>query len=448
LSESPRNVVSLVRPLHVELRGLKATLESHFEERERTYIFESVWAYLLYTEAIRAVVAHADGRPHVWESSEIARITEWKREHEADLDGELDERLSYALERAARGVDATTHWTPNGAKVERFYRQRASALERSLPDLIADRVAYLLIDNLDQDWDPDDPTSARLLVGLVAAAQKIMTPPPERPLRILIFLREDIQRAVRAYDDDYEKRPWMDLKWDRKALLALIAERIRHSLQPHTYMSQEQLWDLCFDTTVDGMRSDEYILDRTLLRPRHAIWYCNRALDIARHAAHAKILSEDVIGAERDYSGQVLTNLDLEFSHPPMSLEGIAIHFIDAPDQLDRESVHGRVRQWLADTAEPNVELRQALNEAEVVAFLYEVGFLGTVGPTGQCYYRYDEPDYRRALARAKVVSPAEQVAPPRGLGRILRRIPPRRQSSVPLYCIHPAFWRTLGVSS
>ena len=451
LSHNRRNVVSVVCPLEVELRGVKAALEEHFEENAQPYIFESVWSYLLYTEIARAVVGHMDEQPPFWDAAAIKTLADWQSHHPGDLDCELDERLHEALRVASAGVSEETHWAPDGAKVERLYRTRASELAGMLHTILADRTVYLLIDNLDKDWDDSDPTSARLLVGLLRATERIVTSAFRRNARIIIFLREDIQRALKGYDEDAEKRTWMDLKWDPQLLLSLVSERIRQSINPPAEMSDENLWSLCFDESVDGTGSCDYVFERTLLRPRHAIWYCNRALNIARRRGHEKIQAEDIKKAERDYSEQVLTNFAREFPHPRWDLYGLALQFCDAPAELDELQVRLRVRKWCDESREGGSSSADE-GVQDAISFLYDVGLLGVVQANGERDYGHTEPSYQRAIAGAKLVLPSDHLSLAsrfiRRLGAIYRPLHTAlvRRQSVPVYCIHPAFWRTLDV--
>lgn len=453
LSAAPRNVVSLVRPIGVQLRTIKSTLERHFDERDRAYIFESVWTYILFTEMARAILDDMDRKAPLWEPDQIRRLAEWQDQNSDEIDLELDERLISALETAGEGIDSSTHWSPNGTKVEKLYRTRASRIESLIRSLLTDRNAYVLIDNLDKDWEEADPISARLIVGLLAAADRIASSSLRGKARIIVFLREDIQRSVQQYDQDSEKRTWMDLQWDEQLLLSLVGERIRQTMGLGQEMSDEEVWAACFDKTVNGVESHRYILERTLLRPRHAIWYCNRALDIARRRGRARILAEDVLRAERDYSEQVLNNLSWESSSSQHDLTALALQFCDAPAQMDELEVKTRLERSAREAGQGR-GVQPGWSAEAALRFLYDVGFLGVVLTSGDAQYGHVDPSYERAAARARLVVPTgERPALARVEFVLSRLCPPlarrvRRHKLVPLYCVHPAFWRCLDIRS
>ena len=83
------------------------------------------------------------------------------------------------------------------------------------------------------------------------------------------------------------------IRWDEPTLLAVVANRIRYSVPALANASDAECWSAVFAETLEyrKARSFNYMVDRTLYRPREMIQLCTDALEAGRDAV-VKLLAE------------------------------------------------------------------------------------------------------------------------------------------------------------
>lgn len=160
---------------------------------------------------------------------------------------------------------------------------------------------YLLIDKLDENW-VDVSVRFRLIRALVESLKSFRR---IRNLKILVALRSDIlERVVQETHDLTFQREKLDdyfvhIKWTKSLLKDLVNKRIQ-ALFKRQY-TQKALWfDDIFPYNVGNIDPFEYIIERTLLRPRDVIAYVNECLEAAQ--GNYEVSGTVVKKAEGEYS--------------------------------------------------------------------------------------------------------------------------------------------------
>jgi hypothetical protein len=142
---------------------------------------------------------------------------------------------------------------------------------------------YILVDRLDENW-VDTAVRFKLIRGLIEslkAFRKI------RDLKILVAVRSDVlERVVQETKDLTFQREKLDdyfvhLKWSEGLLKDVVDRRIRQLFRKQ-YTQAPITFDDVFKSKVGGMEPFEYIVERTLLRPRDAIAFVNECLNEAQ----------------------------------------------------------------------------------------------------------------------------------------------------------------------
>ena len=151
-----------------------------------------------------------------------------------------------------------------------------------LNEVCSDRGVVILIDELDRGWDASEDAIA-FVAGLFQAAVSIRAKTPY--VRILISLRRELYDNIPAlYEDAQKVRDVIEvIDWDEPRLLELVARRIAHSIRELGSISARERWNLCFAETMDyrQTKSFNYMVDRTLYRPRELIQFCLQTRSIA-----------------------------------------------------------------------------------------------------------------------------------------------------------------------
>jgi hypothetical protein len=188
--------------------------------------------------------------------------------------------------------------------VNRVQIEDLNRVIQMLDDLLDDpqQHYYLLVDKLDEDW-VEDSFRYRLIRALVETTRTFND---IRHARLIIALRDDLlyrvfsqTRSSGFQAEKYESR-MMHVAWTRNDLKELLDQRVQHLVKRRYTQQPVHLKDI-FSGLVNGNEDPvEYIIDRTLLRPRDAIKFLNCIIEKAE--GKAEILQTMVKDAELDYS--------------------------------------------------------------------------------------------------------------------------------------------------
>lgn len=183
---------------------------------------------------------------------------------------------------------------------------------------------YLIVDKLDEDW-VDDGIRYKLIRALIETIKDFNK---VQNAKIIIALREDLLRRVfeRTRSGGFQQEKYESLcakiVWTKHQLKDILDLRIQELIRRRYTKQPVSLLDILpstinrFDDPVD------YILDRTLLRPRDAILFLNLAL---RRADRKASLNSTILkDAEREYSSKRFSALCDEWFSDYASLKRAA----------------------------------------------------------------------------------------------------------------------------
>ena len=116
------------------------------------------------------------------------------------------------------------------------------------------------------------------------------------------------------------------------------------------------MWPQICESHIAAEDSFNYIVDRTLMRPRDLLKFINRAVEVALNRGHVRIGVDDVLQAEKSYSEDMLltTSYEIQDTHPDY---GDAMYAFQGAtqtltkDEVERILVDGGVRQDQVDEA-------------------------------------------------------------------------------------------------
>lgn len=160
---------------------------------------------------------------------------------------------------------------------------------------------YILIDGLDENWVGPE-MKYDLIQSLIECLKKLRR---IRGLKVVVALRSDIMEKVTRENaqgrfqvekyEDYIQR----IQWDKNQLKTLINSRINH-LFKRQYQSDNIFFEELFSTKVRGVDAFNYMLERTLLRPRDLIVFTNTCFENAKGSV--AINETTILSAESVYS--------------------------------------------------------------------------------------------------------------------------------------------------
>ena len=201
---------------------------------------------------------------------------------------------------------------PEGVEFSNLVRSVRDCLKILDEALQADQIEIrLLIDRLDENWARGEQDNLTL-EGLLHAVKELSY--QTSSIRAQIFLRTDIWARLTFHDKDKFKASMFSIHWNQRELLALVAQRIRHSTGLTT-KDDTFIVSWAFAEYVDKVKGRtgkqptlKYILETIQQRPRDLIFVCDKAVS-NRKDKTAKISSDDVLFALKEYSRERLDNI-------------------------------------------------------------------------------------------------------------------------------------------
>jgi hypothetical protein len=195
-------------------------------------------------------------------------------------------------------------------ELERMYKlDELTPLLNDLKVALASRPVVVLVDELDRGWDASEDAKA-FVSGLFQACAKLNELSPH--LQVYMSLRQELYDSIPAlYEDAQKARDMIEtIAWDESMLLSLVANRIRYRVNALKRLDDEECWSAVFAETLQYRQSKSfnYIVDRTLYRPREIIEFGTRAIEVAQDRGSSAF--------PIDYS--VLTEAEIDYDRTPV----------------------------------------------------------------------------------------------------------------------------------
>lgn len=274
------------------------------------------------------------------------------------------------------------------------------AIEKTLRELYESRI-IVLVDKVDEIWD-QSKESEMMIIGLIKTVHTLNL--RLQQTQVILFLRSDIYDILKFHDADKLHSLEERLNWKEKDLKELIATRGKVSTGLEI-IDIDQVWNTIFEERVKNEFSFEYILQRTMLRPREVIQFCNQALTEAQDNNHDRIYAQDILNAERQYSAWKLKDLASEFIVQYPYLEELFGLFQGFTELFEYEGFAERFSEHRERLNKkfPNL---QTVSIDIVLQILYVVGFLGAI-INGKKLFVYDDPTIVLSQQESIVIHPS-----------------------------------------
>lgn len=290
-------------------------------------------------------------------------------------------------------------------------------LRRALADYLGQKEQVLvLFDNLDKGWAYRGIGTGDILIlrCLIDAARKVQREMRKADVQMscIVFVRNDIYELLMSSSPDFGKEGRASLDWSDADLLREVLRRRLAQSFPGT-VSFAQVWGRICVSHFQGEETSQFLIDRSLMRPRHLLKLVGYCKSFAVNLDHEKIECEDITKGLRGYSNDLVLEADHELADVEPSARGLLYEFVGESSELSEEDLYR-----LLQTSGISDEKLQ-----EVTDVLLYLGFLGVrVGR--------DEPRYIYDFGY--------------DLG-ILRAVH-RKNQELSLFVLNPAFWPALDV--
>lgn len=320
--------------------------------------------------------------------------------------------------------------------VSKIQTQRIQQLISILDDVIlVDRQKpfYITIDKLDENWINDD-LRYHLIKSLIEVVRDLNNNISN--LKIVIALRQDLIARVfsKTQDSGFQEEKFRDLyinlHWSPMELQNLLELRINKVISSRPTSRLINMFDI-IPNNVNGEKPLNYMIARTLLRPRDLILFFNYSIKYA--AGKSSISAEDITKAEVEYSQSRHEALQYEWSSDYPNLTSLIGFFRRYPATFTLNEVVERFREAALEfftrsssyqdiiykiISDSYTDSDQNLVFEKCIEILYKVGVIG-IRPTDQSnvYWSFK---------------------------RQYNAMPPFHVKAV--YYIHPALWSALSI--
>ena len=425
--EDSQNVhVCSVQPEGYELGGVIRLLEETWEVAVRGYLIESLWKFLLYTELAISVVRDFDTRPaHIQKNQQEQDLLDYLRPFANVMLAPFSQRLNDAV-TALAGTGNREEAASQRARVsEHLHKNYIGELIRHLRKVLAGKEKVLvLVDKLDDRWGlgPNPEAQSTLLAGLIEVTRHVMmdfsskrADLPQVNLSLVVFIRSDIFSHLGIVAGELDKLPITRMSWnDGAELIAILDHRLIHIGTKE--LESSEVWDRLFVDDVDGLSAREYILSRTLPRPRDVLVFTKNAVSAALKRSHDKVEVEDFSFAYQQYSGHVFDSVVFEDDPDRGRLRAVLSQHAGCSEIMNESEVRQRIQE--AGVPHEDIEFYLEL--------LCDLNVLGVQGPSG---FKFPADE----LERTRLLDIGRSFAFNSGKDELTFRV-------------HPAFCPALGV--
>lgn len=308
----PNASVIELKPDEYSYELLRETMlsEAHGSWQKQS-AYSAAWKYLLYILSIKTIV---ERNPKPAKKSALAKLKNYIRDnHQGGQHNGFASFISYL--KRLEGVKVGKYEA--GMRVRELQKlYKLEELEGLIPHLreaLEQHSITIFVDELDRGWDESEDAKS-FVAGLFQACQALNRESPN--MRLFMSLRQELYDNIPAlYEDAQKVRDITEtMRWDESGLRRLMARRIQHAIKKGLEvasaadideLSDDELWKTLFVETLAYRqnKSFNYLIDRTLHRPREIIQFCNDVVTQAVDEDRAAPLDyETIVKAERNYS--------------------------------------------------------------------------------------------------------------------------------------------------
>lgn len=340
--------------------------------------FGAAWKYLIYVLAMKEV---SKRKPRL-KTGPANRIYKYLRDHHGNFEkNPIGALISYM--KRLEGIKVGKYeGAVKAQELHKLYKlEEIANLLDDLNDVCSRAHVTILVDELDRGWDASEDAVA-FVAGLFQAAVSIQNRTPN--IRVLISLRRELYDNIPAlYEDAQKVRDLIEVvEWDEPKLLDLINRRIAASGETvNARISLDDFWPRVFADTIDyrGAKSFNYIIDRTLYRPRELIQFCTDIKEKAPNESDQPINYNVISEAEVVYSEARLKDIAAEYRFQYPGLVSVFETFRGSTFNLDRDDLELHLLMVATDEIPVDEMAQEWCADAGIdhlIDVLWRIGFL------------------------------------------------------------------------
>jgi hypothetical protein len=338
--------------------------------------FAAAWKYLVLI-LIMKDLTHSGPR---FKRGDAARIYKYLRDNHGDFQGNLAAILISYLKRLEGIKVGNYEASVKTRELARLYKlEELEPLLPALKGILEQRRVLVFVDELDRGWDASEDAQA-FVAGIFQAA--ISLNELSSRLTVYVSLRQELYDSIPVlYEDAQKYRDIIEIiRWNESSLLSVIGRRIRHTLPELEGKSDDVCWSTIFSEILQYRRakSFNYMVDRTLYRPREIIQFCTDALEESQRAKASQIDYSVISRAELRYSEARTQDIAAEYRFQYPGLLSVfevfrGRHYLMERSQLEEICLGILTREHPTDLSARWLENQ---DHDLLIEILWRVGFL------------------------------------------------------------------------
>jgi len=257
------------------------------------------------------------------------------------------------------------------------------------------------IDDLDRSWLSSSHIRYDFINALLEAFRELLD---IKSVKILISIRTDILMGIynkTLRQDEKDQSLIYAVSWNKEEIREIIDARISHLVKNKYQGSKSVTMSNIFHFDIDGAKADDYILDRTMLRPRDAISFVNYCLKECNGSV--QINKDIVLIAEEKYFSSrkraLITEWGSIYKYIQYYLDSISLlehkdFTIESVGENKRNEIATYFLDRVTDSTDDPIHSKVALNFDELIKIWFTIGIIGIKRSSSIIIYSsYDKPD-------------------------------------------------------
>jgi nucleoside phosphorylase len=378
-----RNTVLLdLKPEGHQLQSLKDLVLDFLPQAVQVHVATAFWEYLLLLEICHKLLQQ-DRTIHSRDQNiyQLYRnLQEIYKEKNIEEEFDFSERMYQLVQKIS--IVFNDKYNNDKEKIKYLSSQEVTQLLYSydLPDLREKLTKYLsyknsvwiLFDNIDKGWPTRGVTEADIIIlrALLEATRKLDKAFTRKEIdcHSIVFIRNDVFELLVDQSSDRGKESKVSLDWtDRDLLKELLRLRIinNNSFSEETLF--EDVWNKVSVPYIDGELTIDYLIERSLMRPRNLLSLVNYAKANAINLRHSKITEADIQKAIMAYSADIGNEVGLEIRDVFPKSEDILYSFVGVPRRFTLADLKIYLR---------NARIQEN-DELKIIEILFWFAFIG-----------------------------------------------------------------------
>ncbi|MDY1592116.1 MAG: hypothetical protein RBS85_08195 [Methanofastidiosum sp.] len=319
-----QNIVLDLKPEGYKLVKFKELVLSFLEEGTLQHTIMAFWEYVLLLEICHKLL-QKDQHRHLTNHElfePYKKLSELYDETNYDTEGDFSERITGLIGKIHNDYQNKYGGKDNvrlsSAQItELLYTHDVKSLKDEVLSYMKHKgVLWLLFDNIDKGWpatglEHEDLMIIRALIDSTRKIEKQFSK-VDIIVKSIIFLRNDVYELLVKETSDRGKEANVMLDWtDPDLLRELVRLRIiSNDLDENIPFAS--VWLQVCTSHYKGEESSQYLIDRSLMRPRFLLNLINQCKSFAVNLNHSVIEQDDIEKGLEAYSSDLLADIHYE----------------------------------------------------------------------------------------------------------------------------------------